>query len=191
MEQKIDVEIRIREGTTKLLAACQHPSQALEAAKTLQTSNERMNAYTKELHSRKHDTSSASPASTRYITERRVYQLCFRPPNKLKRCREIDVSLEIARSSIYSVLQCCCFITNRHVAMKCCSYFDSTARLGLSDLRLPLMWKDTDHFKNRGDYRRFAVFCLAKVGTEVMDTSLVTPVDRSATDITFPDALVL
>lgn len=65
------------------------------------------------------------------------------------------------------------------------------ARLGLTDLRFPLMWKDTDHFKNRGDYRRFAVFCLAKVGTEVMDTSLITPVDRSATDITFPDALVL
>lgn len=66
-----------------------------------------------------------------------------------------------------------------------------SARLGLTDLRFPLMWKDTDHFKNRGDYRRFAVFCLAKVGTEVLDTSLVTPVDRSATDITFPDALVL
>ena len=75
----------------------------------------------------------------------------------------------------------------------CCSIWKSAcpARLGLTDLRFPLMWKDTDHFKNRGDYRRFAVFCLAKVGTEVMDTSLITPVDRSATDITFPDALVL
>jgi len=52
------------------------------------------------------------------------------------------------------------------------------------------MWKDTDHFKNRGDYRRFAVFLLAKVGTQVLDTSLITPVDRSATDITFPDNLV-
>ena len=66
-----------------------------------------------------------------------------------------------------------------------------TGRLGLTDLRLPLMWKDTDHFKNRGDYRRFAVFCLAKVGTEVLDSSLVTPVDRAATDITFADSLVL
>ena len=47
------MEIRIREGTTKLLAACQHPSQALEAAKTLQTSNQRMNVYTNELQLRK------------------------------------------------------------------------------------------------------------------------------------------
>ena len=66
-----------------------------------------------------------------------------------------------------------------------------SGRLGLTELRLPLMWKDTDYFKNRGDYRRFAVFCLAKVGTEGVDTSLVTPVDRSSTDITFPDAIVL
>ncbi len=65
LEQKIDVEIRIREGTTKLLAACQHPSQALEAAKTLQTSNERMNVYTTELQSRKRDSTRAS-SRTRY-----------------------------------------------------------------------------------------------------------------------------
>ena len=55
LEQKIDIEIRIREGTTKLLAACQHPSQALEAAKTLQTSNERMTVCISELQSRKRD----------------------------------------------------------------------------------------------------------------------------------------
>lgn len=146
LEQKIDVEIRIREGTTKLLAACQHPSQALEAAKTLHTSNERMNVYMTELQSRKRD-------------------LLSRPPPA-----SIITATTSSRSSIWK---------------SACP-----ARLGLTDLRFPLMWKDTDHFKNRGDYRRFAVFCLAKVGTEVMDTSLITPVDRSATDITFPDALV-
>ncbi|XP_046450101.1 rhotekin-like isoform X1 [Daphnia pulex] len=145
LEQKIDVEIRIREGTTKLLAACQHPSQALEAAKTLHTSNERMNVYMTELQSRKRDLLQSRP-----------------PP----------ASIVTATSSSRSRKSAC------------------PARLGLTDLRFPLMWKDTDHFKNRGDYRRFAVFCLAKVGTEVMDTSLITPVDRSATDITFPDALV-
>jgi hypothetical protein len=145
LEQKIDVEIRIREGTTKLLAACQHPSQALEAAKTLQTSNQRMNVYMNELQSRKRD-SGLSRSS--------------RPLNGRK-------STPTASST------------------SACH-----GRLGLTDLRLPLMWKDTDYFKNRGDYRRFAVFCLAKVGTEVLDTSLVTPVDRSSTDITFADAIV-
>jgi len=137
LEQKIDVEIRIREGTTKLLAACEHPSQALEAAKTLQTSNERMNVYMNELQLRKRDSSMRLPLN--------------RPVNAKTVCH---------------------------------------GRLGLTDLRFPLMWKDTDYFKNRGDYRRFAVFCLAKVGTEVLDTSLVTPVDRSSTDITFSDAIV-
>ena len=64
LEQKIDVEIRIREGTTKLLAACEHPSQALEAAKTLQTSNERMNVYMNELQVRKRAASSSAASAS-------------------------------------------------------------------------------------------------------------------------------
>ncbi|KAK0089065.1 hypothetical protein PV326_004611 [Microctonus aethiopoides] len=66
----------------------------------------------------------------------------------------------------------------------------SSARVSLSELRVPLMWRDSDHFKNRGDYRRFAVFCLARVGTEIHDTALLCPVDRASTDITFPDVLL-
>lgn len=77
LEQKIDVEIRIREGTTKLLAACQHPSQALEAAKTLQTSNERMNAYTTELQLRKHDPSPPSARYSVFFFLHRDVSLCF------------------------------------------------------------------------------------------------------------------
>lgn len=68
---------------------------------------------------------------------------------------------------------------------------NGTARLSLSDLRLPLMWRDSDHFKNKGDYRRFAVFCLARVGTEIHATALHCPVDREHTDLTFGDTLVL
>ena len=67
----------------------------------------------------------------------------------------------------------------------------STAQVSLSDLRMPLIWRDTDHFKNKGDYRRFAVFCLARIGTEIYDTTLLCPVDRSLTDLTFPDVLIL
>jgi hypothetical protein len=47
-----------------LLAACQHPSQALEAAKTLHTSNERMNVYMTELQSRKRDLLSRPPPAS-------------------------------------------------------------------------------------------------------------------------------
>ncbi|KAJ9596458.1 hypothetical protein L9F63_012497 [Diploptera punctata] len=131
LEQKIDLEIRMREGTTKLLAACRHQAQTLEAAKNLLTSNERMSAYMAELQRRKKE-----------------------PPV-------------------------------RHYGCQPC-----TARVSLSDLRIPLMWRDTDHFKNKGDYRRFAVFCLARIGTEIYDSTLLCPVDRSLTDLTFPDVII-
>lgn len=55
---------------------------------------------------------------------------------------------------------------------------------------MPLIWKDSDHFKNKGDYRRFAVFVLLKIGTEIYDTVMVNPVDRSMTDICFDDIIV-
>lgn len=58
------------------------------------------------------------------------------------------------------------------------------------DIRIPLIWKDTDHFKNKGDHRRFAVFCLLKVDTEIYDTALINNVDRNMTDITFDDVIV-
>lgn len=55
-----------------------------------------------------------------------------------------------------------------------------------TDIRIPLIWKDSDYFKNKGDYRRFAVFCLLKIGTEIYDTIMVN-VDRNITDICFDD----
>ncbi|XP_024941970.1 rhotekin isoform X2 [Cephus cinctus] len=130
LEQKIEVEIKMREGSARLLAAARHRAQSLEAARALLTSNERMSAYMAELQRRKREPSNKS------------------------------------------------------------SLPGSSARVSLSELRVPLMWRDSDHFKNRGDYRRFAVFCLARVGTEIHDTALLCPVDRALTDISFPDVLV-
>ncbi|KAG8224331.1 hypothetical protein J437_LFUL004287 [Ladona fulva] len=131
------MEIKMREGTTKLLAACKHQTQMLEAAKNLLTSNERMSAYMAELQQRRKKDKTVDPTLDRSLGQ----------PG-------------------------------------------STARVSLSDLRMPLIWRDTDHFKNKGDYRRFAVFCLARIGTEIFDTALLSPVDRSLTDLTFPDVLV-
>ncbi|KAK2582868.1 hypothetical protein KPH14_008946 [Odynerus spinipes] len=130
LERRIGVEIQIRDGSAKLLAAARHRTQSLEAARALFVSNEKMSMYLRELQRRK------------------------------KNAPEISTSLE------------------------------STATVSLSDLRFPLMWKDLDHFKNRGDYRRFAVFCMARIGTEICDTSLLCPIDRTHTDITFSDPLV-
>ncbi|GCB83561.1 hypothetical protein scyTo_0024395, partial [Scyliorhinus torazame] len=44
-QKKIDHEVRMREGACKLLAACTQRQQALEAAKSLLTCNNRIMAY--------------------------------------------------------------------------------------------------------------------------------------------------
>ena len=149
LEQKIDLEIKMREGSAKLLAACNNPknssksisfssnstsphnTQMLEAAKNLLTSNERMTAYMAELQRRKRDRDT------------------------------------IKKTTL------------------------PTGKVSLSEIRMPLMWRDTDHFKNKGDHRRFAVFCLVKINTDILDTSLLCPVDRNSTDISFSDAILL
>ncbi|XP_074640319.1 rhotekin-like [Tubulanus polymorphus] len=136
LQQKIDIEIKMRDGTAKLLAASKHPVQLLEAAKSLLTSNTRVLAYMSELQKRKSD--------------------------------EILHKNKIAQGN--------------QVPCK--------AKVALSDIRIPLMWKDSDHFKNKGDHRRYAVFCMLKIGTEIFDTTLIKSVDRSLTDITFNDVII-
>ncbi|NXG76116.1 RTKN protein, partial [Baryphthengus martii] len=54
----------------------------------------------------------------------------------------------------------------------------------VSDLRIPLMWKDTEYFRNKGELHRCAVFCLLQLGSEIHDTPMVL-VDRTLTDICF------
>uniref|UniRef100_A0A3B4CAI4 REM-1 domain-containing protein n=1 Tax=Pygocentrus nattereri TaxID=42514 RepID=A0A3B4CAI4_PYGNA len=51
-------------------------------------------------------------------------------------------------------------------------------------LRIPLFWKDSEHFSNKGNSQRMAVFCLMKMGSEIFDTEMVI-VDQSVTDICF------
>ncbi|XP_054975746.1 rhotekin isoform X2 [Sorex araneus] len=57
-------------------------------------------------------------------------------------------------------------------------------RVCISDLRIPLMWKDTEYFKNKGDPHRWAVFLLLQLGEHIEDTEMVL-VDRTLTDISF------
>lgn len=57
-------------------------------------------------------------------------------------------------------------------------------RVCISDLRIPLMWKDTEYFKNKGDLHRWAVFLLLQLGEQIQDTEMVL-VDRTLTDISF------
>lgn len=60
MERKVGVEIQIRDGSAKLLAAARHRTQSLEAARALFISNEKMSMYLKELQRRKKHSSEIS-----------------------------------------------------------------------------------------------------------------------------------
>uniref|UniRef100_A0A3Q3D323 Rhotekin 2 n=1 Tax=Hippocampus comes TaxID=109280 RepID=A0A3Q3D323_HIPCM len=59
----------------------------------------------------------------------------------------------------------------------------------VAGLRIPLMWKDQDHFNNRGSSRRVAVFCVMRMGCQVVDTKMAV-VDRSVTDVCFEEVAV-
>ncbi|CAN2388292.1 septin cytoskeleton organization [Pristimantis euphronides] len=62
-------------------------------------------------------------------------------------------------------------------------------KLSVSDLRIPLMWKDSEYFRNKGELHRCAVFCALQIRGEVYDTEMVF-VDRTSTDICFENAIV-
>ncbi|XP_059375342.1 rhotekin-2-like isoform X1 [Carassius carassius] len=57
-------------------------------------------------------------------------------------------------------------------------------KVAISGLRIPLFWKDTEHFNSKGNAQRVAVFCLMKIGSEIFDTEMVIA-DPSMTDICF------
>ncbi|XP_053920918.1 LOW QUALITY PROTEIN: rhotekin [Cuculus canorus] len=59
----------------------------------------------------------------------------------------------------------------------------------ISDLRIPLMWKDTEYFRNKGELHRVAVFLLLQLGAEVVDTPLLVA-DRTRTDLCFDSPLL-
>ncbi|KAI7804254.1 rhotekin-2 [Triplophysa rosa] len=57
-------------------------------------------------------------------------------------------------------------------------------KVAISGLRIPLFWKDSEHFNSKGNERRVAVFCLIRIGSEILDTGMVIA-DPSVTDICF------
>ncbi|XP_077945010.1 rhotekin isoform X4 [Gasterosteus aculeatus] len=135
--QRIEREVRMREGASKLLAACSRREQALEASKSLLTCNARILALLSQLQQMRKD---------------KILQRVGRRPSE--------------------------------DAPPC------LGKVSLSDLRIPLMWKDSEYFKNKGELQRCAVFCLLQCGTEIHDTDLVM-VDRTLTDICFEGATLL
>lgn len=62
-------------------------------------------------------------------------------------------------------------------------------KIALSDIRIPLMWKDSDHFGHKECTQRFAIFCLFRMGTQVFDTDMMI-VDQTVTDICFENVTI-
>ncbi|KAM7408443.1 hypothetical protein PAMA_002258 [Pampus argenteus] len=140
IQEKLDFEMRMREGAYKLLLACSKRDQVLNASKNLVTCNARIKAYFTQLQKKK---------------------------------EEQDMMGAVGRFSDA--------VSGDRVPCN--------GTIAISGLRIPLMWKDLDHFNNRGSSRRVAVFCLMQIGSEVFDTEMVV-VDRSVTDICFEGLII-
>ncbi|XP_015266270.1 PREDICTED: rhotekin-2, partial [Gekko japonicus] len=127
IQEKIDFEMRMREGICKLLAVTTQKDQTLHAVKNLMVCNARILAYKTELQ----------------------------------------------RSSDFAAK-----------GREACK-----GKVAISDLRIPLMWKGSDHFNNKDRTQRYSVFCLFKIGAQVFDTDLLI-VDKAITDICFGSVTV-
>ncbi|XP_068183617.1 rhotekin-2 [Antennarius striatus] len=135
MQEKLDFEIRMRDGAYKLLLASSKKEQVLNASKNLLTCNARIKAYLSQMQKMKEEQDMMGAVS--------------KPSDPVPGGR-----------------------------VPC------NGTIALSGLRIPLLWRDSDHFNNKGSSRRVAVFCLMQVGSEVFDTQMMV-VDRTVTDICF------
>ncbi|XP_006209168.1 rhotekin-2 isoform X1 [Vicugna pacos] len=139
IQEKINLETRIRDGVWKLLSLSTQKDQILHAVKNLMLCNARIMAYTLELQ-----------------------KLEEQIANQTGRC---DTNFE----------------SKARTACK--------GKIAISDIRIPLMWKDSDHFSNKERSQRYAIFCLFKMGAEVFDTDMVI-VDKTITDICFENVTI-
>lgn len=139
-QEKIDFELRIREGICKLLAVSTQKEQVLNAVKNLMTCNARILAYMSALQYQRQDQMEAQAGR-----------------------RSSDIG------------------TKERAAC--------TGKVAISDVRIPLLWKNSDHFSNKESSQRYAVFCMFKMGTTIFDTDLAL-VDKTMTDISFEKATI-
>ncbi|KAM4852467.1 rhotekin-2 isoform 2-T3 [Thomomys bottae] len=151
IREKIDLEIRIREGIWKLLSLSTQKDQVLLAVKNLMVCNSRIMAYTSEL---------------RKLEEKIA--------NQTGRC-SVDGTQGLIHASDVN------FENKERTPCK--------GKVAISDIRIPLMWKDSDHFSYKEGSPRYAIFCLFKMETEVFDTDMII-VDKTITDICFENITI-
>eukprot|EP00079_Xenopus_tropicalis_P027307 XP_012821549.1 PREDICTED: rhotekin-2 isoform X1 [Xenopus tropicalis] len=137
IQEKLDFEIRMRDGICKLLSVSSQKEQLLNAVKNLMVCNARIQDYTALLRSQMGESNTGRRSSDVGLNER---QAC---PGKV----------------------------------------------AISGIRIPLMWKDSDHFSNKEKTQRHAVFCMLRLGQEIHDTDMVI-VDKTMTDVCFENVTI-
>ncbi|XP_064450746.1 rhotekin-2 isoform X1 [Mirounga angustirostris] len=145
IQEKIDLEIRMREGIWKLLSLSTQKDQILHAVKNLMVCNARIMAYTSELQKLEEQVANQ--------TGRWFFPF------------DSDVN----------------FDSKERTACK--------GKIAISDIRIPLMWKDSDHFSNKERSQQYAIFCLFEMGAQVFDTDMVI-VDKTVTDLCFENVTI-
>lgn len=249
MEQKIELEIRLRELAAQSMLEAQTEIDLLEVEKSLLASDQRMNCYASELEqlrkqlsnpslstdsgrgskstNRRSDVvgapglatgadrlnagsnSASSPSFSSLSNSQSPSKLSpvsgesANSPNSLASSRHsrgyglsnlggqksstvMSAKQKVKLKRREQLMQSITSLSN----INCNMVTDNRANVSLSELRIPLIWRDVDHFKGKGDYKRFAVFCLLKIDSQIYDTQLITDVDRQVTDITFDELIM-
>ncbi|CAF1642001.1 unnamed protein product, partial [Adineta ricciae] len=131
LERKIDCEVKMIDGISKLLNVVTSLEQTIECHKALILSQQRMLAFMCEI-------------------QRKQQNLLEQDTDDLK---------------------------------------PTKATIVLSDIRLPLAWTKMKAKSAIQEQKTFAVFCLARVGYEIIDTGMKF-IDRRSSDILFTDKLI-
>ncbi|RCN50981.1 hypothetical protein ANCCAN_02768 [Ancylostoma caninum] len=66
----------------------------------------------------------------------------------------------------------------------------SRANVGVSQISVPLAWNSDQHFKSKGEARVYSMFVVLQTKSRVIDSRLVTNVDRTMTDVVFPESFI-
>lgn len=70
----------------------------------------------------------------------------------------------------------------------------ATTKIMLKDIRIPLVWKWSDHLKSIKNTEnvnaKFATFAIIHLGNMIYDTQLISNIDPSITDITFNETFI-
>ncbi|XGW08705.1 hypothetical protein V3C99_011207 [Haemonchus contortus] len=66
----------------------------------------------------------------------------------------------------------------------------SRANVGVSQISVPLAWHGDQHFKSKGETCVYSMFAVLQTKSRAVDSRMVTNVDRTMTDVVFPESFI-